>query len=125
MFISCLEDTGQNSLASLLRTSSQAAKRNPEVIRPLDLMPVVVRPVSVKPEELNVVKQDPSKLTPVPEGLRPEVPRLVDIGSRGFSDVCEYQERGWWVGVMSICGGVTVGTAGKAEIQNLILVLSF
>ncbi|XP_015983871.2 caspase-9 [Rousettus aegyptiacus] len=88
LFISCLEDTGQNSLASLLRTSSQTAKRNPEAIRPLDFMPVVVRPVSVKPEELtHVVKQDPSKLTPGPEGLRPEAPRPVDIGSGGRSDV--------------------------------------
>lgn len=95
MFISCLEDTGQNSLASLLRTSSQTAKRNPEAIRPLDFMPVVVRPVSVKPEELtHVVKQDPSKLTPGPEGLRPETPRPVDIGSGGRSDVREYRECG-------------------------------
>ncbi|XP_019495384.1 PREDICTED: caspase-9 isoform X1 [Hipposideros armiger] len=100
LFISCLEDTGQNSLASLLRTSSQAAKRDPEAIRPLDLMPVVL-----KPEELSVVKPDPLKPTPGkltaavlgpeelgptklrPEVLRPEVPRPEDIGAGGFSDV--------------------------------------
>ncbi|XP_070458720.1 caspase-9 isoform X2 [Equus przewalskii] len=105
LFISCLEDTGQDTLASFLRTSSQAAKQNPEAIRPSDLPPVVLGPVGLKPEELTAVKQDPSKLTPGkltpvvlgpeelwlaklrPEVLRPEVPRPVDIGSGGFSDV--------------------------------------
>nr|XP_044625684.1 caspase-9 isoform X5 [Equus asinus]XP_044625685.1 caspase-9 isoform X6 [Equus asinus] len=105
LFISCLEDTGQDTLASFLRTSSQAAKQNPEAIRPSDLPPVVLGPVGLKPEELRALKQDPSKLTPGkltpvvlgpeelwlaklrPEVLRPEVPRPVDIGSGGFSDV--------------------------------------
>ncbi|XP_024410475.2 caspase-9 [Desmodus rotundus] len=104
LFISCLEETGQHSLASLLRTSSQAAKRDPEAIRPWDLMPVVVGPVGLKPEELRVVKQDPpkptpGKLTPVvlgpeelcpaklrPEVLRPDVPRPVDVPSGGSAD---------------------------------------
>ncbi|KAM7098419.1 caspase-9 isoform 2-T2 [Molossus nigricans] len=105
LFISCLEDTGQHSLASLLRTSSQAAKPDLEAVRPLNLVPAVVRP-----EELRVVKQDPSKPTPgklqpvdlgpeklypanfSPEVRRPGVPRAVDVGSAGFSDVCA-QER--------------------------------
>ncbi|KAK1340470.1 hypothetical protein QTO34_019040 [Cnephaeus nilssonii] len=64
LFISCLEDTGQHSLASLLRTSSQTARRDPEAIRPVDL-----RPVAVRPEELRVVKQDPPK--PAPGRLPP------------------------------------------------------
>ncbi|XP_072831437.1 caspase-9 isoform X4 [Vicugna pacos] len=106
LFISCLEDTGQNTLASLLRTSSQAARQHPEAIRPLDLKPVVLRPEGLKPESLGVGKQDPlmptpGKLVPVvlgpkelwpaklrPEVLRPEAPRPVDIGSGGLSDVC-------------------------------------
>ncbi|XP_032970813.1 caspase-9 isoform X2 [Rhinolophus ferrumequinum] len=105
LFISCLEDTGQTSLASLLRTSSQAAKRDPKAIRPLDPFPVALGPVVLKPEEQTAAKQYPSKpipekLTPVvlgpeelwpaklkPEVLRPEVPRPEDIGSGGFSDV--------------------------------------
>ncbi|KAB0402241.1 hypothetical protein E2I00_013706 [Balaenoptera physalus] len=99
------EDTGQDTLASLLRTSRQAAKQDPEAIRPLDLKPVVLGPVSLKPEELRVAKQDPSqpsqgKLAPVvlgpeelwpaklrPEVLRPEAPRPVDVGSGGFSEI--------------------------------------
>lgn len=98
LFISCLEDTGQQSLASLLRTSSQAARRDPEAITSLEL-----RPVRVRPEELRVVKQDvskptPGELTPVvlgpeelyPQVLRPGVPRPVDIGAGGFSDNREY-----------------------------------
>ncbi|EQB78642.1 caspase 9, apoptosis-related cysteine peptidase [Camelus ferus] len=98
--------SGQNMLASLLRTSSQAARQHPEAIRPLDLKPVVLRPEGLKPESLGVGKQDPlmptpGKLVPVvlgpkelwpaklrPEVLRPEVPRPVDIGSGGLSDVC-------------------------------------
>nr|XP_010955803.1 PREDICTED: caspase-9 [Camelus bactrianus] len=93
-------------LASLLRTSSQAARQHLEAIRPLDLKPVVLRPEGLKPESLGVGKQDPlmptpGKLVPVvlgpkelwpaklrPEVLRPEVPRPVDIGSGGLSDVC-------------------------------------
>nr|XP_058922626.1 caspase-9 isoform X3 [Kogia breviceps] len=106
LFISCLEDTGQDTLASLLRTSRQAAKQDPEAIRPLDLKPVVLGPVSLKPKELRGAKRDPSKpsqgkLAPVvlgpeelwpaklrPEVLRPEAPRPVDIGSGGFSEIC-------------------------------------
>ncbi|XP_029805248.1 caspase-9 [Suricata suricatta] len=103
LFISCLEDTGQDALASLLRTSRQAEKRNPQAVRPLDLLPVVVGPTGLKPEELGG-RQDPSKatpgkLTPVvlgpeelwpaqlrPEVLRPAVPRPVDIGSGSVGD---------------------------------------
>ncbi|XP_021118500.1 caspase-9 isoform X3 [Heterocephalus glaber] len=110
LFISCLEDTGQDTLASFLRTSWQATKRDPEAIRPLDLEPMVVGPMGLKPEKLQVMKPDPSNLapgnvTPVvlgpeelapaqlrPEVLRPEAPRPVDIGSGGFSDV-RAQER--------------------------------
>nr|KAF6381397.1 caspase 9 [Pipistrellus kuhlii] len=93
LFISCLEDTGQHSLASLLRTSSQTARRDPEAIRHLHL-----KPVAVRPEELRAVKQDPSKPAPgrlppavlgpeklYPQVLRPGVPRPVDIGAGGFS----------------------------------------
>ncbi|XP_072831436.1 caspase-9 isoform X3 [Vicugna pacos] len=61
LFISCLEDTGQNTLASLLRTSSQAARQHPEAIRPLDLKPVVLRPEGLKPESLGVGAQDRAK----------------------------------------------------------------
>ncbi|XP_066126470.1 caspase-9 [Saccopteryx bilineata] len=101
LFISCLEDTGQNSLASLLRTRSQAVQRDLEAVRPRDLMPMVVGPMGLKPEEPRTVKWDPGKLTPVvlgpeelcpatlhPEVLRPEVPRLGDIGSGSIRDVC-------------------------------------
>ncbi|KAM6173463.1 caspase-9 [Erethizon dorsatum] len=105
LFISCLEDTGQDTLASLLRTSRQATKRDPEAIRPLDLEPVVVGPMGLKPEKLRVMKPDPlnvapGNVTPVvlgpeelwpaqlrPEVLRPEALRPVDIGSGGFDDV--------------------------------------
>lgn len=108
MFISCLEDTGQHGLASMLRTSRQAAKRDPEAVRPRDLLPVVVGPVGLRPEELRVVGQDPPKLTPGtlipvvlgpeelcpaklrPEVLRPDVPRPVDVPPGGFGDVREY-----------------------------------
>ncbi|XP_077881468.1 caspase-9 isoform X1 [Ictidomys tridecemlineatus] len=89
LFISCLEDTGQDTLASLLRTSRQAVKRDPEAVRSLDLVP----------EELCVMMLDPvkpslGKLTPVvlgprelpPAKLRPEVLRPVDVGSGEFRD---------------------------------------
>ncbi|KAI6056323.1 caspase-9 [Marmota monax] len=89
LFISCLEDTGQDTLASLLRTSRQAVKRDPEAVRSLDLVP----------EELRVMMLDPVKpasgnLTPVvlgprelpPAKLRPEVLRPVDVGSGEFRD---------------------------------------
>ncbi|KAK2509248.1 hypothetical protein MC885_013072 [Smutsia gigantea] len=97
LFISCLEDTGQDTLASLLRTSRQSEKQHSEAIRPLDLRPGVPRPMGTEREELRV-KQEPAKPTPGtlatvvlgPEGLwpaksrpkvvRPEVPRLVDSG---------------------------------------------
>lgn len=98
LFISCLEDTGQHSLASLLRTSSQAARLDPEAIRHLDL-----KPVAVRPEELRAVKQDPSEPAPgrlppavlgpeelYPQVRRPGVPRPVDISAGGFSDIHEY-----------------------------------
>ncbi|KAI5139260.1 Caspase-9 [Manis pentadactyla] len=105
LFVSCLEDTGQDMLASLLRTSGQAEKQGPEAIRPLDLRPGVPRPMGTEREELTV-KQEPAKPTPGalatvvlrPEELwpakprpmvvRPEVPRPVDCGSGVFSDVC-------------------------------------
>ncbi|XP_045715899.1 caspase-9 isoform X2 [Phyllostomus hastatus] len=64
LFISCLEDTGQHGLASMLRTSRQAAKRDPEAIRPRDLQPVVVGPEGLGLEEPRGVRQDPPKLTP-------------------------------------------------------------
>ncbi|KAF6107824.1 caspase 9 [Phyllostomus discolor] len=114
LFISCLEDTGQHGLASMLRTSRQAAKRDPEAIRPRDLQPVVVGPVGLGPEELRGVRQDPlkltsGKLTPVvlgpeelcstklnPEVLRPDVPRPVDAPSGGFGGIHQ-RDRGFEV----------------------------
>ncbi|XP_037684380.1 caspase-9 isoform X2 [Choloepus didactylus] len=108
LFISCLEDTGQDALASLLSTHSQAGRREPKAVRPLQLVPVVLGPVGLKLEEPRAMAWDPSKptvgnLTPVvlgpeelwpsklrPEDLRPEVPGLADTG--GFGDACA-QER--------------------------------
>ncbi|XP_053431316.1 caspase-9 isoform X2 [Nycticebus coucang] len=58
LFISCLEDTGQDTLASFLRANRQAA---------------------------TLWEPTPGKLTPVV--LKPETPRPVDTGSRGFSDI--------------------------------------
>ncbi|XP_012877686.1 PREDICTED: caspase-9 isoform X1 [Dipodomys ordii] len=105
LFISCLEDTGQDTLALFLRTSRQAVSRDPEA-----LVPVVLGPTGSKTEEPRVTKRDlwqpaqgeltpmvlgPEELTPAqrrPEVLRPELPRPVDIGSGGFRDVCA-QER--------------------------------
>nr|AAM92272.1 25 kDa caspase-9 dominant negative protein [Rattus norvegicus] len=106
-FISCLEDTGQGSLASFLQSSGQAAKQDPEAVTPLDhLVPVVLGPMGLKSKEQKVVKLDPSQpalgnLTPVvlgpeelwptrlrPEVLTPETPRPVDIGSGRAHDVC-------------------------------------
>uniref|UniRef100_A0A4W2EKP1 Caspase-9 n=1 Tax=Bos indicus x Bos taurus TaxID=30522 RepID=A0A4W2EKP1_BOBOX len=74
LFISCLEDTGQDTLASLLKTSRQAAKQS----KPSQgkLAPVVLGPEELWPAKLR------------PEVLRPEVPRAVDAGSGGFTDVC-------------------------------------
>ncbi|XP_023578354.1 caspase-9 [Octodon degus] len=104
LFISCLEDTGQDTLASLLRTNRQATKGDPEVIRPVDLEPVVVGPLMLGPKHLRAKKPESFDLasgnvTPVvlgpeefwpaqlkPEILRPEVP--VDTGSGRFRDVC-------------------------------------
>ncbi|XP_065736072.1 caspase-9 isoform X2 [Phocoena phocoena] len=79
LFISCLEDTGQETLASLLRTSRQAAKQDPE--DPSRPSQGKLAPVVLGPEELW-----PAKLRP--EVLRPEAPRPVDIGSGGFSEIC-------------------------------------
>ncbi|XP_006749002.2 caspase-9, partial [Leptonychotes weddellii] len=110
LFISCLEDTDQDVLASFLRMSRQEEKQNPEAVRPLNLRPVVLGPMGLTPEDLREktgpLKSTPRKLAPVvlgpeqlwpaklrPEVLRPEVPRPVD----NCSDVCEYQESGWWV----------------------------
>ncbi|XP_012618499.1 caspase-9 isoform X1 [Microcebus murinus] len=59
LFISCLEDTGQDGLASFLRTSRHSAKLS-----------------------------KPTPGNPTPVVLRPEPPRPVDTGSGGFSDVC-------------------------------------
>ncbi|KAM4871840.1 caspase-9 [Thomomys bottae] len=110
LFISCLEDTGQDTLASFLRRSRQAVSPDPEAIRPLDLVPVILGPTGGKAEEPRVTKRDlgqpaPGKPSPVvlgpeglmpaqlrPEVLRPEPPRPVDIGSGGFRDFCA-QER--------------------------------
>lgn len=93
LFISCLEDTGQDTLASLLRRSWQATKRDPEAIRPVDLEPVVVGPEKSrvrKPEPfVTPVVLGPEELGPAhlkPEVLRPEVP--VDTGSGRFGDAC-------------------------------------
>ncbi|XP_076789927.1 caspase-9 isoform X2 [Arvicanthis niloticus] len=107
LFISCLEDTGQSTLASFLQSSRQAAKQDPEAVKALDyLVPVVLGPMGLKSKEQRIVKLDPSQpalgnLTPVvlgpeelwparlrPEVLRPETPRPVDIGSGGAPDVC-------------------------------------
>nr|XP_025712517.1 caspase-9 isoform X2 [Callorhinus ursinus] len=105
LFISCLEDTDQDALASFLRMSRQAQKQKPEAVRPPNLMPVVLGPMGLTPEDLRgktgPLKPTPGKLSPVvlgpeqlwpaklrPEVLRPEVPRPVDSGSGRFSDVC-------------------------------------
>ncbi|XP_004472227.1 caspase-9 [Dasypus novemcinctus] len=110
LFISCLEDTGQDTLASLLSKNRQAERRDLEAGRALHLVPVVLGPAGLKAEEPRVVERDPSKptvgnLAPVvlgpedlwpaklrPEVLRPEVPGLADTGSAGFGDACA-QER--------------------------------
>ncbi|XP_031790537.1 caspase-9 isoform X2 [Piliocolobus tephrosceles] len=68
LFISCLEDTGQDMMASFLRTNRQAGKLSKPTLE--NLTPVVLRPEIRKPEV-----------------LRPETPRPVDIGSGGFGDV--------------------------------------
>lgn len=139
LFISCLEDTGQGTLASLLQSGRQAAKQDPEAVKPLDhLVPVVLGPMGLTAKEQRVVKLDPSQpavgnLTPVvlgpeelwparlkPEVLRPETPRPVDIGSGGAHDVCEYQENVWWVCTLRLLA-CDLGTA-QIETQNLIVV---
>lgn len=134
LFICCLEETGQDTLASLLRTSRQVTKRDPEAIRPLDLEPAVVGPMGLKPEKPRVMKPDPSNLapgnvTPVvlgpeellpaqlrPEVLRPEAPRPVDIGSEGLGNVRQYYKSAWLVAVVGY---------SWFETQNLIMVLSY
>lgn len=81
------------------------------------LVPVALGPMGLESKGQRVVKLDPSQralgnLTPVvvgpeelwparlrpevPEVLRPEAPRPVDISSGGAQDVCEYQENVWW-----------------------------
>ncbi|XP_033623211.1 caspase-9 [Fukomys damarensis] len=96
LFISCLEDTGQDTLALFLQTSWQATKKDPEaIVRPLDLEPVVVGPTGRKPEKLNPSHPAPGNLSPVvlgpaqlrAEDLGPEAPRPAGIGSGGLSDV--------------------------------------
>ncbi|XP_025247457.1 caspase-9 isoform X2 [Theropithecus gelada] len=77
LFISCLEDTGQDMLASFLRTNRQAVKLSKPTRE--NLTPVVLRPEIRKPEV-----------------LRPETPRPVDIGSGGFGDV-EQKDHGFEV----------------------------
>ncbi|XP_011795300.1 PREDICTED: caspase-9 isoform X2 [Colobus angolensis palliatus] len=77
LFISCLEDTGQDMLASFLRTNRQAGKLSKPTLE--NLTPVVLRPEIRKPEV-----------------LRPETPRPVDIGSGGFGDV-DQKDRGFEV----------------------------
>ncbi|XP_045878021.1 caspase-9 isoform X2 [Meles meles] len=52
LFISCLEDTDQNNLASVLRARRQAEKQNPEAVRPWNPMPVVVGAMGLTPEDL-------------------------------------------------------------------------
>ncbi|XP_008820890.1 caspase-9 [Nannospalax galili] len=106
LFISCLEDTGQDTLASFLRVSRQAVKQDPEAFRPLDLEPVVLGQMGLQPKELGVPKlgppqPSPGNLTAVllgpealcpaqlrPEVLKPETPKPVDIGSGRARDVC-------------------------------------
>lgn len=70
-----------------------------------------------------MAKQYPSK--PIPGKLTSEVLGPEDIGPGGLSDVREYRESDWWVGITNGHWEMTIGTAGQAEIQNLILVLSF
>ncbi|XP_069935358.1 caspase-9 isoform X1 [Oryctolagus cuniculus] len=96
LFISCLEDTGQHTLASFLRASRQ--ERDPEAIRPLPLTPFVLGPVGLQPEKPTAVTSQAAlgNLSPVvlgpeelwPAKLRPEVLRPVDSSSGGFRDVC-------------------------------------
>ncbi|XP_055979312.1 caspase-9 [Sorex fumeus] len=59
LFISCLEDTGQNNLAASLRTIRQSSVRNLETIRPLDPGPRVLAPINFKSEVLRPVNVGP------------------------------------------------------------------
>ncbi|XP_005139318.2 caspase-9 [Mesocricetus auratus] len=107
LFISCLEDTGQDTLASFLRRGRQAAEQRPQTVNPLGhLVPVALGPMGIIPKEQKAVTSDPSQpalgnLAPVvlgpeevrpaqlrPEVLRPETPRPVDISSGSSHDVC-------------------------------------
>ncbi|XP_014639374.1 PREDICTED: caspase-9 isoform X2 [Ceratotherium simum simum] len=128
LFISCLEDTGQDTLASFLRTSSHAAKWNPEAVRTLNLMPVVLGPELLREVKQDPLKPTPGKLTPVvvgpeelwpaklrPEVLRPEAPRPGDIGSGGFSDV-RAQER--WRGNANLAYVLDADPCGHCLIIN-------
>ncbi|XP_013362877.1 PREDICTED: caspase-9 [Chinchilla lanigera] len=56
LFISCLKDTGQDTLASLLCASRQAIRRDPEAIRPLDPEPAVMEPMVPKPSSQETMK---------------------------------------------------------------------
>ncbi|EFB21825.1 hypothetical protein PANDA_010362, partial [Ailuropoda melanoleuca] len=76
LFISCLEDTDQDKLASLLRMKDLREKHGPSKPTPGKLAPVVLGPEQLWPDKLR------------PEVLRPEVSRPVDNGSGRFSDVC-------------------------------------
>ncbi|XP_042638233.1 caspase-9 [Orycteropus afer afer] len=104
LFISCLQDTGQNVLASFLSINRQAPKQDPASVGPLD----VLGPMGLNLNELEIhrMQQDPSRLTgrhlptvvlgpgelrPAelrPEVLKPEVPRQVNIDSEGLRDTC-------------------------------------
>ncbi|XP_012860829.1 caspase-9 [Echinops telfairi] len=85
LFISCLRDTGQDRLASVLSTNRQAAKRDPGAIRSLDAGLGLVR---LNPDEQRThqIKQDPLRTAvghlPLkePAERRPVVPRPVDVG---------------------------------------------
>ncbi|XP_075407052.1 caspase-9 [Tenrec ecaudatus] len=76
LFISCLRDTGQDRLASLLSTSRQAANQDPEASRSLD---AGLGPIPLNPDEQRIhqIKQDPSRTA---LGHLPVVPRPVDVG---------------------------------------------
>ncbi|XP_040843879.1 caspase-9 isoform X1 [Ochotona curzoniae] len=98
VFISCLEDTGQDALASFLRTGRR--EQALEAIRVPPLVPLELGPLGLKAEKPMMGKRDlsaavvtpPENLSPVVLGpkelcsakLRPEVLRPVDSASGGF-----------------------------------------
>lgn len=128
VFISCLEDTGQDALASFLRTGRR--EQAPEAIRVPPLVPLELGPLGLKAEKPMMGKRDlsaavvtpPENLSPVVLGpkelcsakLRPEVLRPVDSASGGFGDV--WGE--WWVGAWDCW------CSWWAEGQNFPLLLS-